>query len=251
MIAKRALTALLLAAVLPAASLPLAAQEIQINKDNRTVAVTTTGEASAPADTAAVTIGFQSFGRDRDATYRDASGTSNAIAAALAANHVPKEGIESTSQGLSPLPPDSNEDKERYAEGLRFQFLQSWRVTVPAAQAAGVLGAAIAAGANQSGNIEWSLKGEDALEAEAARNALKRAREVAGTMAEGLGAKLGSLLYASNQAPSRIPFTGFAAGANPLNGRAMPMSAIKVAPLAIHPERITKSTTVYAVFALQ
>jgi len=61
------------------------AQTIQVNKDNRTIAITTTDEAQAIADRAVVSIGFTLYGTDQDQTYADASKASNAIMAALKA----------------------------------------------------------------------------------------------------------------------------------------------------------------------
>ncbi len=49
-------------ATLCLAVLPLSAQQIEISKDNKTISVTATDEASATADTAVVSIGFNSFG---------------------------------------------------------------------------------------------------------------------------------------------------------------------------------------------
>ena len=140
------------------AILPLSAQQIQISKDNKTIAITTTADASALADTAVVTIGFNTFGKDQDSTYADASKTSNAIISAITTSGVTKDAIQSAEQNLSALNPADFQDKPRYEEGFRFQFSQSWRVTVPADQAANVLHLAITSGANNSGNIDWQLK---------------------------------------------------------------------------------------------
>ena len=231
----------------------LTAQQILISKENKTIAISTSDEASALADTAVVNIGFQSFGRDQQATYADASRSSNAIVAALTEAGVPKDAVESTGQGLHPLGPDNDEDKARYAQGLRFAFSQDWRVTVPAADAAKVLHIAIGAGANNSGNVDWQLKHEDALQAEAAAKALEHAREIANSMAKGLGVKLGGLVYASNQTPPRGIFAANGFGNVELQTQAMAavIARQKAAPLAIQPERISKSATVYAVFAIE
>jgi hypothetical protein len=40
----------------------VSAQTIQINRDNKTIAISTTDEATATADIAAITIGFEIFG---------------------------------------------------------------------------------------------------------------------------------------------------------------------------------------------
>ncbi len=222
------------------------AQTIQVNKDNRTIAITTSDQAEALADTAVVTVGFNTYGATQDQTYADASRISNAIMDALAHAGIKPEAIQSVNQSLTGIGED---DKLRFAKGLRFAFTQAWHVTVPAASAADVLHVAISAGANDSGAIQWTLSHEDALEAEAAEKALTHARQIADRMAHGLNAKLGPLVYASNQTPQRDFFGG---GGGLLETRQGVMAAkINLKPLAIRPEKISKSATVYAVFAIE
>ncbi len=231
----------------------LNAQQIQINKENKTIAITTSDEAVALADTAVLTVGFHIYGRDQDGTYADASKASNAIMDAMKAAGVVKEAIESDDQSLNPLDERDMTEKDRFAQGIRFEFSQKWKVTVPADAVANVLHVAITSGANESGAIDWQLKKDDALEAEAAKKALEHARQIAAQMAEGLGVKLGALVYASNETPPR----GLAAalgmfGVGQINATVDTIAAKKnLAPLAIAPERITKSATVYAVFAIE
>src|ERR1039457_5637845 len=195
----RCVPALLFAVVALAAP----AQTTQVSKENKTITVPTSDQAEALADTAVITVGFHIFGKDQDGTYAEASRTSNAIMSALMAAGVPKEAIESAEQTFGPLDASGDADKVRYSQGIRFAFLQSWHVTVPASAAANVLHVAITAGANESGNIDWQLKQDDALEAEAAKKALEHGRQIASQMAAGLGVKLGALVYASNQTPPR------------------------------------------------
>jgi uncharacterized protein YggE len=230
------------------AILPLSAQQIQISKDNKTIAITTSGDASAMADTAVVSVGFNTFGKDQDGTYADASRISNAIMGALTGAGVPKDAIQSEEQNLSALEDNSDQDKDRYKQGLRFQFSQSWRVTVPADQAANVLHLAITSGANNSGGINWQLKDEDALQAQAATKALEHARQIADRMAHGLGVTLGALVYASNQAPPRGIFAN---GMLNTESVSLDRRRVNLKPLAISPERITQSATVYAVFSIE
>ena len=226
-------------------------QQIQINKENKTIAITTSDQAEALADTAVITVGFHIFGKDQDGTYADATRTSNAIIAALTSGGVNKDAIESAEQALNLLEQNSDADKARYAQGIRFEFAQAWHVTAPASVAANVLHAAITAGANESGNIQWQLKQDDALEAEAAKKALEHARQIASQMAAGLGVKLGTLVYASNQTPPRGIFAALGLGQMTVETSEASLAGRKtnLAPLAISPERITKSATVYAVFA--
>lgn len=222
----------------------LRAQTIQVNKENRTVAVTATDHAEAPADLAAVTIGFVTFGSDQTQTYADATHISNTIMEAIHAANVPPEAIESKEQSLTAV---TAEDKMRFARGIRFRCSQSWQVTVPAASAATILHVAILSGANESGYIQWKLKNTETLEAAAATNALTHARQIAERLAKGLGAKLGPLVYASDQVP-RGPF-GYASLETQNSSVSSRVENLK--PLAISPEKISTSATVYAVFAIE
>jgi uncharacterized protein YggE len=60
-----------------------------VSKDNRTIAVTTSADATADADTVTVQIGFIAYGADQDSAYATGSKISNAIAAALKAADSP------------------------------------------------------------------------------------------------------------------------------------------------------------------
>jgi uncharacterized protein YggE len=219
------------------------AQTIQVNKDNRTIAITATDKVIVMADTATVHIGFIAYGPDSDAAYASGSTVSNAIVKALTAAGIPSDAIESENQNVSPVQ-EYQIDKLTPAEKAqrKFQVVQSWTVRTPADNAAKILDLAVKAGANQSGQIDWSLKDENTPQAEAAGKALQRARTVAFEMAKGLSVKLGALLYASNETQAQPPV--------PLL-RAMAASAAKTEPLAINPRRIEKSATVYAVFAIE
>jgi uncharacterized protein YggE len=241
------LSALIFAAVLATApsQSQTVSQTIQVNKDNRTIAITATDKVIVMADTATVHIGFIAYGPDSDAAYATGSRISNAIVKALTAAGVPSDAIESENQNVSPVQ-EYQIEKLTPAEKAqrRFQVVQSWTVRTPADDAAKILDIAVKAGANQSGQIDWSLKDENAPQAEAAGKALQRARTVASEMAKGLTVKLGALLYANNETQAEPPRPLMRAMA------AAPMDN-KVAPLAINPRRIEKSATVYAVFAIE
>jgi uncharacterized protein len=224
-----------------------AAQTIQVSKDNRTIAITATDKVIVLADTATVHIGFIAYGPDSDTAYANGSHVSNAIVKALTAGGVPSDAIESENQNVSPVQ-DYQVDKLTPAEKAqrKFQVTQSWTVRTNADDAAKVLDLAVKAGANQSGQIDWSLKDENAAQSEAASKALQRARTVASEMAKGLNAKLGILLYASNETQAEPPRPLMRAmSAAPKNGGGGGV------PLAINPRQIEKSATVYAVFAIE
>jgi hypothetical protein len=221
------------------------AQTIQVNKENRTIAITATDKVTAIADQATLHVGFIAYGPDSNTAYANGSKLSNAIVKALTDAGVPKETIQSENQQITPV---QNYQVDKLTEAQKaqrqFQVQQSWTVKMAAENAAKALDVAVKAGANQSGQIDWGFKDENAPEAEAAAKALKRAHSQAEQMATSLNAKLGSLLYASNEVQPSGPRPMFRAMA------AAP-AMDKVQPLAINPREVEKTATVYAVFAIE
>ena len=223
------------------------AQTVQVSGSNRTVSVTATDHVIVMADVATVHIGFVAYGPDSDSAYANGSRLSNAIVKALTAAGVPTDSIESENQNLTPVQ-TYNQERLTPAEiaSRKFQVSQSWTVRTSAKDSARLLDVAVKAGANQSGQIDWSLSDENAPEAEASAKALQRARTVANGMAQGLNAHLGALLYAAN-----------ATEAQPIRPMLRSMVAAPMAfeaksqPLAINPRRIEKSATVSAIFAIE
>ena len=224
------------------------AQQIQIDKNNRTIAVTATDKATAEAEVATVHVGFQVYASDSQAAYARGSKTSNAIAAALKKDGVEDSGIQSEAQNIAPVQPYEIQNLPESEKAERqFQVTQSWSVKTSAKNAASVLDAAVQAGANQSGQIDWDVANPDGLEAQAAESALKRAHAIADQMAKGLNASLGPLVYASNQVPERpMPMVMAAMAAKTMGG-----GGGGIAPLAVSPQKVTRSATVYAVFAIE
>jgi uncharacterized protein YggE len=239
----RSLTAIVLCVAAASAH----AQQIVVSKENRTIAVTTSADANADADTVTVQIGFIAYGADQDAAYTLGSKTSNAIAAALKSAGVPPEVIQSDSQSIGPVQQYGNQEWTPAEKAARqFQVTQGWNVKTAATNGAKILDVAIKAGANQSGQMTWSVADQDALQAKAAKLALDRARQIAQQMAGGLNATLGPLVYASNEAPARGPQPVMFKSA-----MAAAPAAHEVAPLSISAQKVTASATVYAVFAIQ
>src|SRR5580700_10612715 len=234
--------------LLAAVAIPNYAQQIVVSKENRTIAVTTSADAEAQADTVTVQIGFVEYGADQDSAYAAGSKTSNAIAAALKAAGVPEDAIQSESQSITPVQQYTNQDWTPAEKAERkFQVQQGWSVKTAAGNGAKVLDVAIKAGANQSGQMTWSVQDEDGLQAKAAKLALDRARQIAQQMASGLNATLGPLVYASNEAPARTP--------QPLMRAQSMMAAApapkEVEPLSVSAQKVSASATVYAVFSIQ
>jgi uncharacterized protein YggE len=234
--------------LLLAAAVSASAQTIQVNKDNRTIAITASDKAIVDADLAVVHVGFQVFGPDEQTTYANGSEVSNAILDALKKAGVAEKSIESESQNIAPNNDRDPKESEMERAQRRFVLNQSWKVKAKPQDAAKILHSAIEAGANQSGQIDWQYQDMNGLQAKAAANALRKAQAVAQQMADGLHVRLAGLIYASNQAPES-PVRPMAMMAMAVGGGRL--AAEKVAPLAINPQQIEESATVYAVFAIE
>jgi hypothetical protein len=243
-VALLAFTSLATPAAIHAQDIPMPTQPSSQPRNVRSIAITATDRVIHPADVATVHIGYELFGPEQPALYTQAAKTSNAIIDALRAAGVPNDAIESEQQSIGPSEPyqfNQLTPPERAAHAFIAQ--QSWTVRSTPAEAARVIDLAAKAGANKSGNIDWSLSDPNAASAEAAAHALQRARAQAQAMATGLSVHLGQLLYASNEVQ-----------AEPI--RPVPMMALKAKaeaapPLAINNRQIETSATVYAVFAIE
>jgi uncharacterized protein len=225
------------------------AQTIQVNRENKTIAISTTDEATATADIAAVTVGFEVYSPDSQTAYSDGGKISHSVLDALHKIGIDDKSIESSAQGVQRN--TDLDDKATPDERAQKQFVmsQSWEVTVPPESAAEVIRVAVAAGANESGAIDWRYSDRKALQAKAAENALVKARAVANQMADGLHVKLGDLIYASNETPTVRLF-----GPRPVlstSAEAIEVTAGKLPTLEIRPQTVREEATVYAVFAIE
>ena len=231
----------------------VSAQTIQINRENKTIAINATDEATATADIAAVTIGFEVFGPDSDSTYALGGKTSQAVLAALKKAGVDDKCIESQDQGLERNTNFDQKDTPEQRAKTQFVFRQSWTVSVAPQLAAVVIRDAVAAGANKSGEIDWRLSDRKALQAKAAEAALVKARAIASQMAEGLHVKLGELIYASNETPKTGVYTrAYLVDAQARAGAGGGGSVYPPPPtLELRSETIREEATVYAVFAVE
>jgi uncharacterized protein len=232
---------------------PAAPQAIQIDKNNKTIAISTTDEATATADIAAVTVGFEVYGPDSETAYADGGKISHAVLDALHRAGVDDKSIESTGQSLQRNTEFDDKDTKEQRASKQFDFSQSWEVSVPPQSAAEVIRLAVAAGANKSGAIDWRFSDRKALQARAAEAALVKARAVASQMADGLHVKLGDLIYASNETPNTRIFFARPISPGVLGTSETSLSAeyITIPALEIRPQTIREEATVYAVFAIE
>jgi uncharacterized protein YggE len=244
--------ALVLVLSLVTLGLAASAQTIQVSRDNKTIYVSSEGEAEAEPEIAILTLGYHAWSKTKEALYDETATVSDKVVAALLRAGVKKEMVRTDKTSLTHVEAEPNWPADWKANRV-FEVELRWKVTVPVKDAEGVVAIAIRAGATELSDVTWDVVDRTRLQAEASKNALAKARTVADSMALGLGAKLGALVYASNSAPirpSNWPFFGNVntsmASVSGVTGTPLPPKIIKLLP-----EKLDEKTTVYAVFAIE
>jgi uncharacterized protein YggE len=225
-------------------------QDIQVNRQNKTIAVTAEQSVSVDAEVAVVSIGYHNYAPTQDAAFQENVRVAGIIVSSMLGAGIPKANIETQKLHLGRTDPDTKWTPE-LKKDRQFEAQQSWNMTLPVSQAQAVVDLAVKNGANEVEDVEWDVADPVALQAKASGAALAKAREVADQMAKGLGAKLGDLVYASNRAPVQKEWRGM----EPVTVNAemiMNMPTEERKPrLTLFPQKVKSDATVYAVFAIE
>src|ERR1035438_6173599 len=163
--------------------------QLKIETTNRTLTVSAEERVTAEPEIAILHIGFETQPSDAKTAYAAGAKTSNDVVAALKQAGIPETSIRGESQHLDSFGYKSH----------KFKLVQQWTVKTPPERAAEILDVAITAGATDSGQIDWIVKDEKALEDHALDQAAAHARENAAVLAKGMGVKLGALIYVTNE----------------------------------------------------
>ena len=225
----------------------LCAQDIQVNRQNKTIAVTAEESTTADAEVAVLEIGYRNYGPTQDAAFKENIHAADVITKALLDAKVPKSNIETEKLRLGRAQIDEKWTVEMKKE-RQFEASQSWHVTVSALAAQALVDLAVNAGVNEVDDVEWNVADPVALQAKAGGAALAKARSIADQMAKGLGTKLGELVYASNRAPVAKMWRGMT-----LNTMESSLASIvdKQPKLTLFPQQVKSDATVYAVFSIE
>lgn len=225
-----------LAAAIPAIAQQSSQPQLSVSPANRTLTVTASDSVSVEPDVAILHIGFETQPAGAKDAYASGAQTSNAIIDALKQAGVAESAIHSESQFLQR---DYSVPKSH-----KFVLTEQWTVKTTPKRAAELLDVAVTAGANSSGQIEWTVNDERALEDQALDKAAARARADAAELAKGMGVRLGALIYVSNEVSSP---------ARPIMmaNRLFTPEKAPAQPLAIEPQKVKSSASIYAVYAIE
>ncbi len=100
--------ALVLMSSLVTLGLAASAQTIQVSRDNKTIYVTSEGEAKAEPEIAILTLGYHAWSKTKDALYDETATVSDKVVAALFRAGVKKEMIRSDKTSLTHVEAEPN-----------------------------------------------------------------------------------------------------------------------------------------------
>jgi uncharacterized protein YggE len=236
------------------ATVTLFGQHVEINSQNKTIAISADSSATADPEIAVLHIGYYNFGRTKEQAYKENIEASAAVIKKLRDIGVSASQIESSDFSLDRLELNTNWSAEVKQE-RQFKAHQSWKITAPVSKAEVILDAAVAAGANESSEPDWQVANPSDLQAKASAAALAKARKVAEEMATGLGAKLGKLVYASNKAGTIEELDDSVLGGQPGGGAFRAGGGVggyvPEPKLKLFPKKVKEDATVLAVFSIE
>lgn len=209
----------------------------------RTLRVEGTGEVKAQPDEAFIDVAVETSAVNAKAAGEENAKRMEKVLAALTSAGIVKRDLQTRNYNVypeyTPAPPQGGEPK---LKGYRVSNLISVHVT-DLSKVGGLLDKALAAGANRVDSVRFGLSREDAVQAEALRQAVARARKSAEVLASALNVKLGAVLDANTvtEAPRLYPATF-----------AMDMAGERAAPTtSIQPEEQSVQAKVTLIFAIQ
>jgi uncharacterized protein YggE len=228
------------------------AQQVQVNRDNRTIAVTVSETVEVDAEIAVVQIGYHNYAPERDLTYKANARMAKQIVDALLASGLKQDSIETGNITLNRVDPQGQQWTEKERQDRQFEADQTWNIRVAPDQAQKVADIAVSSGANELQQVTWTVADAAALDEKASDAALAKARGMAEKMAQTFGGKAGQLLFASNNESARPLFTDFdSAGGGGRNNYAFAKIAIPSPILQLYPQKVRREAMVNAVFALE
>jgi uncharacterized protein YggE len=158
-----------------------------------TITMSGEGEVTAPPDMATLTAGVTSEAATAAAALSANSAKMQAVFAALKKAGVADRDMQTANFNVSPQMTGPNNEQARHITG--YQVSNQVRVRLDdVGKLGGALDALVSAGANQIYGVNFSIKNDSALLAQARAQAVTDARTKAETYAKAAGATLGAIL---------------------------------------------------------
>lgn len=180
----------------------------------RTIRVSGVGEARAQPDEARVELAVETQARTARAAGEENARIMQRVIDALVQAGVPRDEIETRGYSVFPEYDDRQPrpmvdtvigDAEPRIRGYRAVNTVAFRTTA-LDRVGQLIDVALGAGANRLNGVGFGLRDDDAVRAEALRNAVADARRAAETMATALGVRLGAVVDASTDSTPIRPY---------------------------------------------
>ncbi|WP_164012180.1 SIMPL domain-containing protein [Pyxidicoccus trucidator] len=238
------LTALLLTGMVAAAQpAPVSAPRPQVDPTARTIRVEGTGEVKAQPDEAFIDLAVETLAPTAKAASEQNAKRMEKVIAALTSAGIARREIQTRNYAVYPDygPPAPNETEPKL-RGYRVSNVVSVHVT-ELSRVGSLLDQALAAGANRVDQVRFGLSRQDAVQGEALRQAVARARKSAEVLAAALNVKLGAVLDASTVTePPRL---------YPANFAMAEMADARATTTPIQPEEQTVQAKVTLIFLIE
>src|SRR5271169_203391 len=120
----------------------LSAQDIQVNRQNKTIAVTADESVTSDAEVAMLEIGYHDYATTQDQAFADNVRVANGITKGLLGAGIPKANIETEKLRLGRAESENTWTPEMKKE-RQFEAQQSWKIAVSVPKAQSVVDLAV------------------------------------------------------------------------------------------------------------
>ncbi len=170
-----------------------------------TITVNGEGKVTAIPDIAMISLSVESRGKTVNEVQTDGTKKMNDIVSYLKGLDIDKKDIRTTQYSLSPVYVYNPKDGRQSVDG--YQLAQTVEVKIRKLDKAGdVLAGAIDKGANQVGQLSFSIDNPEKLQAVAREQAIGKARAKAESLARAAGIRLGKIRTFSENTNSPTPY---------------------------------------------
>jgi len=177
----------------------------KLDKSENTITVSATNDVYAKPDLAFTTFSVVSEAKTVDLAIQDNAAKMNAVIAVVKSQGVEDKDLKTTNFNISPRYEWDKEWRNRTLVG--YEVSQSLQVKIrDLAQIGDIIQGATEAGANEVGNLQFTIDNEDALKEEARNKAIEEAKTKAKNLAEKLGISLVKIISFSESGDYPMPY---------------------------------------------
>ena len=177
----------------------------KLDKSENTITVSATSDVFAKPDLALSTFSVLSEAKTVGEAMQDNAAKMNAVIAFVKSQGVDDKDIKTTNFSVSPRYEWREKTGERVSVG--YEVSQSLQVKIrDLAKIGDIIQGATEAGANEVGNLQFTIDNEDALKEEARNKAIEEAKTKAKNLAEKLGISLVKIISFSESGDYPMPY---------------------------------------------